>query len=299
MSTYRSALPWIIALSGVAQAVLAAVPCVVVDTGQATCYDNRGEITPPEPGQPFSGQDAQHRGPQPSYTLAKDGLTVPDNTTGLTWQRCPDTDGDGALKRSDKLTRAADSGRGMNWQEALAWVQQQNAAKSLGHADWRLPNAKELQSIVDYTRCPDTTQSAAIDPLFSCTPITNEGGKADFPCYWSGTTHAGLRGGGAAMYVAFGRAAGWMSPRALAGGPPEPRSGPPGGRGPAPGGPPGPGAPGAQAGDYHLVDVHGAGAQRSDPKAGDPAEFPHGRGPQGDVIRINNFVRLVRGGAAD
>jgi hypothetical protein len=25
--------------------------------------------------------------------------------------------------------------------------------------------------------------------------------------------------------------------------------------------------------------------------------FPHGRGPQGDVIRINNFVRLVRGGA--
>jgi Raf kinase inhibitor-like YbhB/YbcL family protein len=42
------------------------------------------------------------------------------------------------------------------------------------------------------------------------------------------------------------------------------------------------------------VDVHGAGAQRSDPKAGDPAMFPHGRGPQGDVIRINNFVRLVR-----
>ena len=50
------------------------------------------------------------------------------------------------------------------------------------------------------------------------------------------------------------------------------------------------------AGDLKLMDVHGAGAQRSDPKAGDPAMFPHGRGPQGDVIRINNFVRLVRGG---
>ncbi len=24
------------------------------------------------------------------------------------------------------------------------------------------------------------------------------------------------------------------------------------------------------------------------------ADFPHGRGPQGDVIRILNFVRLVR-----
>ena len=53
---------------------------------------------------------------------------------------------------------------------------------------------------------------------------------------------------------------------------------------------------GTDTGDYHYVDVHGAGAQRSDPKAGDPAMFPHGRGPQGDVIRIYNHVRLVRGG---
>jgi hypothetical protein len=42
------------------------------------------------------------------------------------------------------------------------------------------------------------------------------------------------------------------------------------------------------------VDVHGAGAQRSDPKSGNAAMFPHGRGPQGDVIRISNYVRLVR-----
>ncbi|MFA6294459.1 MAG: hypothetical protein WC637_21895, partial [Victivallales bacterium] len=49
-------------------------------------------------------------------------------------------------------------------------------------------------------------------------------------------------------------------------------------------------------GDYHFTDVHGAGAQRSDPKTGDPSLFPHGRGPQGDVVRINNFVRCVRGG---
>ncbi len=42
-------------------------------------------------------------------------------------------------------------------------------------------------------------------------------------------------------------------------------------------------------------DVHGAGAQRSDPKAGDPADWPYGHGPQGDAIRIYNFVRLVRG----
>ena len=45
-----------------------------------------------------------------------------------------------------------------------------------------------------------------------------------------------------------------------------------------------------------MLDVHGAGAPRSDPKEGNPAMFPHGRGPQGDVIQIDNYVRLVRGG---
>jgi hypothetical protein len=96
------------------------------------------------------------------------------------------------------------------------------------------------------------------------------------------------------MYVAFGRAAGWMPSQAFAGGPPQQRDG--FGPGPAPGGPNGAGPQGNNAENYHFVDVHGAGAQRSDPKAGDPAMFPHGRGPQGDVIRIYNFVRPVRGG---
>ncbi|MDX1740726.1 MAG: hypothetical protein R3178_05500, partial [Rhodothermales bacterium] len=42
------------------------------------------------------------------------------------------------------------------------------------------------------------------------------------------------------------------------------------------------------------VDVHGAGSQRSDPKVGDPTDYPTGHGPQGDAIRIYNYVRLVR-----
>lgn len=51
-----------------------------------------------------------------------------------------------------------DSGRGLNWQDALAWVQQKNAEKFLGRDDWRLPSVKELQSLVDYTRSPDTNR---------------------------------------------------------------------------------------------------------------------------------------------
>jgi hypothetical protein len=440
----------VLVVSTAATCVRAAQTYTIVGTGQTKCYDNRNEITPPKPGQPFYGQDAQFHNHPSSYTLAADGLTVHDNNTGLTWQRSPDTDGDGSLTRRDKLTLAqaqalpaklnaarfggfddwrlpsikelyslfdargtdpsgpmnldtsllipfidtkffkfaygdtrtgervidsqyasstkyvgqsargfgklfgvnfadgrikgydlfmpgggvektffvlclrgnpaygkndfhdntdgtitdhatglmwskSDSGQGMNWQDALAWVQKKNAEKFLGHNDWRLPSVKELQSIVDYTRSPDTTHSPAIDPVFNCTTFTNEAHQAEYPFYWSATTHAGFMGGGAAMYVAFGRAAGWMSPRALAGGPPERRGDL--GRGLGLDGPPGAGLLGKEdAGDYHYVDVHGAGAQRSDPKAGNPAMFPHGRGPQGDVIRIYNFVRLVRGG---
>ncbi len=176
--------------------------------------------------------------------------TITDRASGLMWTK-------------------GDSAKGLNWQEALAWAQTKNTENYLGHSDWRLPNAKELQSIVDYTRSPDTTSSAAIDPLFNCTGITNEAGKADFPFYWTSTTHMSVAGtdasafsGGYAVYVAFGRAMGYMT-----GGDPS------------------------VAG---WLDVHGAGAQRSDPKAGNPADYPQGHGPQGDAIRIYNYVRLVR-----
>jgi hypothetical protein len=172
--------------------------------------------------------------------------------------------GDGTL--SDRATALMwaqdDSGDdwpdGLNWEEALAWVEAQNAARYLGYQDWRLPNVKELQSLVDYSRSPDTTGTAAIDPLFNATRITNEAGQADFPAYWSSTTHANwtVTPGAFGAYVSFGRAMGYMN--------------------------------------GHWVDVHGAGAQRSDPKAGNPDDYPIGHGPQGDAIRIYNYVRLVR-----
>ena len=50
----------------------------------------------------------------------------------------------------------------------------------------------------------------------------------------------------------------------------------------------------AKAGYSEWRDVHGAGCQRSDPMEGDPADYPYGHGPQGDAIRIYNYVRCVR-----
>jgi len=182
-----------------------------------------------------------------------DDGTVTDRATGLMWMKVD----------SGKLKAGKNKDGKMNWQEALHWAENLEYA---GYSDWRLPNVKELQSIVDYTRSPATTNSAAIDPVFEATSFIAESGKADYPCYWSGTTHASLSRASTAAYVAFGRSFGWMQNR--------------------------------RTGQYMLMDVHGAGSQRSDPKAGDPSRFPRGRGPQGDVIRIYNFVRCVRAGAA-
>lgn len=181
---------------------------------------------------------------------------ISDTATGLMWTQ-------------------EDNAKGVNWKEALAWVAKKNSEKYLGYSDWRLPNAKELQSIVDYTRSPDTTKSPAIDPIFRCTSIKNEGKNDDFPFYWTNTTHLDNMGG---VYVCFGRGLGFMTfgppprPSAVTADPPPP----PGGGKPV------------------LMDVHGAGCQRSDPKEGNPSDYPVGKGPQGDVIRIYNYVRLVR-----
>jgi len=77
----------------------------------------------------------------PSYgrnDFHPDAETVTDRATGLVWQRRSVA---GALR----------------WADALAYCGELSLD---GHRDWRLPNAKELHSIVDYSRIP------AIDPLF-------------------------------------------------------------------------------------------------------------------------------------
>jgi hypothetical protein len=180
----------------------------------------------------------------------RDG-TITDRATGLMWMQVDS----GHLK-------AGPWGDGrMDWPQALAWAGRLDYA---GHADWRLPNAKELQSLVDYGRSPQATASAAIAAVFKSSTIVDEGGRSAFASYWTATTHLdGPRPGDAAVYVAFGEALGFMR---------TPWSG----------------------GQPTLLDVHGAGAQRSDPKAGNPADHPMGMGPQGDVRRIYNLVRLVR-----
>lgn len=160
--------------------------------------------------------------------------TITDQATGLMWMQ-----NDSVIK--------------MDWEQALTHAKQTNFA---GHNDWRLPTAKELNSILDYSKSPSTTNSASIDAIFNATKIKNEAGNDDYGYYWTSTSHVNFhKGGNSAAYFSFGRAMGFMGT---------------------------------------WIDVHGAGAQRSDPKVGNPSEFLEGFGPQGDAIRIYNMVRLVR-----
>lgn len=162
--------------------------------------------------------------------------TISDTATGLMWQQ-------------------ADDGIERDWENALSYAENLVLAS---YSDWRLPNAKELQSIVDYTRCPAVTNSAAIDPLFSTTMISDpDGNSGQYPYFWTSTAHLdGINPYTAAVYIAFGKAQGKMN--------------------------------------NVLMDVHGAGAQRSDPKTGNQANYPSYFGPQGDVRYVFNYTRCVR-----
>lgn len=113
--------------------------------------------------------------------------TISDLATGLMWSK-------------------DDNGKGIEWVNALPYAQEATLA---GYTDWRLPNVKELQSIVDYSRAPSSKGVvAAIDPIFNCTLFINEVGDDDYGYYWSNTSACFRKGTPFcfAWYVAFGRA---------------------------------------------------------------------------------------------
>ncbi len=162
--------------------------------------------------------------------------TVTDLATGLMWSQ-------------------DDSGVGMEWEDALAYAE---GAELAGYDDWRLPNVKELQSILEYGKSPNAVDSDDLGPaidvdFFNITALAS-GTTAydpDYGYFWTSTSayqNARQPGYNYAWYVAFGTA-------------------------------PGPDG----------NDTHGAGAVRF---AGKVEGGPDGE----DAARVNNYVRLVRGG---
>jgi hypothetical protein len=110
--------------------------------------------------------------------------SINDKATGLQWVK------DHAVLGT---VGGFDFSAGMSWDNALLAVQALNIANYLGHADWRLPNVKELMSIVDYGLGGDGV-NPAIDTTFF--PNTQLAG------YWSSTICA-ANPDGLAWYVNF------------------------------------------------------------------------------------------------
>lgn len=107
-----------------------------LQTGQSTCHDSTGREIPCL----GSGQDAEFRRglPWPSPRFELEGVLVLDRLTGLTWPQ-----------------NANLAGFPVTWQEALDYVAAMNREKAFGHGDWRLPNRRELRSLMSHqTRKP-------------------------------------------------------------------------------------------------------------------------------------------------
>ncbi len=100
---------------------------IIVDTGQDKCYGNSGRISCPGQKEDFYGQDAQYAGRTPLYKDNGDG-TVTDLNTGLMWSKAVD---------SSKVSLI----------EAKAIAERMILG---GYSDWRVPNIKELYSLIDF-----------------------------------------------------------------------------------------------------------------------------------------------------
>lgn len=154
--------------------------------------------------------------------------TVTDQATGLMWS-------------------SVSSEEGMDWEAALSYAE---GSEYAGYSDWRLPSAKELQSIIDYS----STEIPALDEeFFTITDIDSY--------VWTSTTHGDFKN--TAIYLAVGKA--YSITDSL----------------------------------DEFYDWHGAGAQRSDPKSGEPEDYNMASINAEDLVRIYNYVFLVRDSDTD
>jgi hypothetical protein len=156
-------------LGGPAMVPLECVPTTqtrLPATGQTRCWDERGNPIACD-GPTCPGQDGFYLAGYPieeRFVDREDG-TVEDVATGLVWQK--------------------ETAPGLHsWCQALGYCE---GLELGGHDDWRLPNVRELQSLLDFRQV-----SPAIDPVF--------GAVADL--YWSSTSSVNVPQ--YAWYVGFG-----------------------------------------------------------------------------------------------
>jgi hypothetical protein len=105
-----------------------------------------------------------------------------------------EANGDGTVTdaATQRMWQQKDAGQRLEWKEALAYCESLDLA---GHQDWRLPDSKELQSIVDYAK----TEFPAID-----TTVFGISEDAETLDFWTSTTFGDIKSH--ANVIAFGKA---------------------------------------------------------------------------------------------
>jgi hypothetical protein len=117
--------------------------------------------------------------PSSTYEIDVPNGTVTDVRTGLMWDRCP---------RGQSGVACAGAATTFTWGNALFDAANANVANYKGYNDWRLPNVKELESLVETCRVTPSINESA----FPATPSSG---------FWSGSPGASDTAN--AWYVGF------------------------------------------------------------------------------------------------
>ncbi len=161
-------------------------------TGQTRCWDRDGNVIDCA----GTGHDGDIRsGAELSYTDNGDA-TITDNNTGLMWER---KDYSGGIHHYGTWYKWEDArfsffiynlnntceGDGLVHCDGEDYCGAGGQCGFAGYRDWRVPNVKELQSIVDYDRF-----SRAVHPAFNtdCSEGCTDCSCTNPGSYWSSTT---------------------------------------------------------------------------------------------------------------
>lgn len=114
--------------------------------------------------------------PTSRFSINADG-TVSDLQTGLMWRRCAEGMSGDACQTGSPTAKT--------WLDALTTAQ---ASTFAGYTDWRVPNVKELHSLVE-NRCMRPAINTEVFPRFAAS------------YFWTSTPHAAFKE--RAWYVGF------------------------------------------------------------------------------------------------
>ena len=161
------------------------------DLAAAQSFPASGQITTYGAG---SDGDVQ-AGAILSYTDNGDG-TITDNNTGLMWEKKDDSGGIHDVNPTYTWGMYS-APHTMNGTMVTAFLAALNSAEGFaGHTDWRIPNLRELQSIVDYQiPYPGPTLGAPFHHAATCggcVEVTATTCSCTAPAYyWASTTFRG------------------------------------------------------------------------------------------------------------